>query len=425
MRFKSEQGNTSGRVEEKMRARLSAVSFFIHARARRSISLYLFILLFVFILAAGCRWTGSKQSVRPRSLMDVPAQRLAYRFEPDIEAPPNAAAEEAQQLATVQNDFNSRRTEDALVRTISSPDGQRALALYETGEDRPGELRIDMYSADGNFLRNITPPDLIIDRGSATVAWSPDGNHITFNGRKSFKPQPQPTPPDQLPEAAGAMPSPATSVAPNFVPVPVYETEQVYICNRDGFDLRPLTARDGLIYFNLAWAPDSHALAALACKESEWNTREQAEKLPVGRPRLLSLDGKERLLDDGLAGAPPAWSPDSSKVAAAFETDVGLYDAATETPTSARIPLRETLLSASAGYDEKNLKKAGNPPVSFNPIVQLSWPQPESLYVKTAFVNTNPTDPVNNFQRWHLLHLTPQATALSQAQKRASARTSI
>ncbi len=136
---------------------------FIRAWAHTVATLSLCALLLAFvILAAGCRQTGTKHSVRPRSLADVPAQRLAFRFEPDTEAPASAAPEDVQQLPAVQNDFNTRRTEDALVRTILSPDGQRALALYETGEDRPGEVRIDMYSADGNFLRNVTPPEFFI-----------------------------------------------------------------------------------------------------------------------------------------------------------------------------------------------------------------------------------------------------------------------
>src|SRR5207248_3251011 len=90
---------------------------------------------------------------------------------------------------------------------------------------------------------------------------------------------------------------------PAFAPVATFATEQIYICNRDGYDLRPLTTRDGLIYFALSWAPDGHALTALACKESEWNAREKEFKAPEGRPRVISLDGQERLLDDQMAEA--------------------------------------------------------------------------------------------------------------------------
>jgi hypothetical protein len=391
--------------------------------------------------AAGCRTVFEKQSVRPRSLRDVPAQRLAYRFEADTAAPSGVATEDAQTLSSVQNDFNSRRKDDALARTVLSPDGQRALALYETGEDRPGEFRIDMYSADGNFLRNVTPPDLS-GAFPMMAAWSPDGNHIAFIGRKSIKPQPTPAPPpDMMPEGA-ASPLPTTSVAPLFAPVPVYNTEQIYICNRDGFDLKPLTSREGLIYFYFSWAADAHALVALACKEDEWDARERESKLPAGRPRLIWLDGQERLLDDALTEALPVWSPDGSKVAAAFDADVAIYDAAPDAQTGARIALREPLLAASAAYDENRLRaknrktgEAGNtggnatqssassagaaptpqtsaPPVSFNPIVNLNWPEPETLYLKTAFVRTYESNPLNNFQRWHVLHLSPQAVVL-------------
>ena len=43
-------------------------------------------------------------------------------------------------------------------------------------------------------------------------------------------------------------------------------TEQIYVADRDGNEIRPLTTRDGLIYFEVAWSPDSRAIAALACK---------------------------------------------------------------------------------------------------------------------------------------------------------------
>jgi hypothetical protein len=399
------------------------------------------LLVLVMMSATGCRTIFEKQSVRPRSLRDVPAQRLAYRFEADTQTPSGVATEDVQPLSSVQNDFNTRRQDDALSRTVLSPDGQRALALYETGEDRPGEFRIDMYSADGNFLRNVTPPDLS-GAFPMMVAWSPDGNHIAFIGRKSIKPQPTPTPPPDIMPEGTASPLPNTSVAPLFAPVAVYNTEQLYICNRDGFDLKPLTSREGLIYFYLAWAPDGHALASLACKEDEWDARERESKLPAGRPRLIWLDGQERLLDDGLTEALPVWSPDGSKVATAFDAVVAIYDAAApDSQAGARIALRDSLLASSAAYDEnrvraKNKKadEAGNasggtapasssstgttqpptsgPPVSFNPIVSLNWPQPETLYLKTAFVRTYENNPLNNFQRWHVLHLSPQAALL-------------
>ena len=95
--------------------------------------------------------------------------------------------------------------------------------------------------------------------------------------------------------------------------MPLFTTEQIYIANRDGYDLKPLTSREGLIYFYFSWAPDNHALVALACKENEWSAREKEFKQPAGRPRLLELDGKERLLDDQLTEALPVWSPDAAQ----------------------------------------------------------------------------------------------------------------
>src|SRR5207253_6281756 len=116
-------------------------------------SLYkiLLLLLTFSLLLSACLHTGSKQSVQPRTMRDVPAERLAYSFNPDVPAPSGADAEEPAAIEAVKNDFDSRRTEEALVRTVASPDGQRALALYETDETAKGEFRIDIYSSDGRF----------------------------------------------------------------------------------------------------------------------------------------------------------------------------------------------------------------------------------------------------------------------------------
>jgi hypothetical protein len=214
---------------------------------------------------------------------------------------------------------------------------------------------------------------------------------------------------------------------PAFPAVATFSTEQIYVCNRDGYDLRPLTTRDGLIYFALSWAPDGHALAALACKESEWDAREREYKTPAGRPRVISLDGQERLLDDEPAQASPVWSPDSAKIATAFSVDIGIYDAAGKAPTQARIVLRERMLTASAAFDEKSAaKKSPDPskanttsssttsgvPVSFNPIVRIEWPVPEKLYVQTGYLDLRNLMPT--FSRWHLLTLSPQALVLGK-----------
>lgn len=387
------------------------------------------LVLLCICLASGCRQDAVKESVRPLSLRDVPAQRLAYSFKPDINQSPPAAADDPAKVEQVQKDFETRRTDDALVRAVVSPDGQRVLALYETGDLQRGEFRIDMYAADGHFLRNLTPPQLSCTF-APVVAWAPDGNSIAFIARKSLVPQPTPAPPDAVPEIG--QPAPAPSVGPTFAPVAVYSTEQIYVCNRDGFDLHPLTTRDGLIYFHLVWAPDAHALAALACKREEWAENESARQAPAGRPRLIALDGTERLLDDELKDALPVWSPDSSKVATAFDTDVWIYDAASKAPTSARISLRDPLRTSSVAFDAQHLSgktkktesspnknesadttpQSSSPPKSFAPIIRLDWTHPETLLILTGYVRVYPGAP--DYPRWHELHLSPQAALISR-----------
>jgi hypothetical protein len=388
----------------------------------------LIVVAVLTLLLTSCSTILDRREARPLVLRDVPAQRLAYRFEADVKVPDDIKNDDApDKIEAIQIDFNTRRENDALLRAVRSPDGQRALVLYGT-EDQPGPAcSIDIYSSDGHFLRNLTPPDLSCVFPE-TVAWSPDGNFITFIAHRSVKPTPTPTPPGAtLPEDAEASPLP--SIAPAFPAVATFSTEQIYICNRDGYDLKPLTTREGLIFFYSSWAPDNHALVALACRESEWDAREKEYKLPAGRPRLVNVDGTERLLDDNLSDALPAWSPDSSKVAAAFDADVMIYDAATNKPTQARIRLRDVLVSASKVYEEKNSAKnttgessASKPepattpasaiPASFNPIVRLEWPTPDKLFLQTAYVRVLPNESINTFQRWHLLLISPQAAVL-------------
>jgi hypothetical protein len=378
-------------------------------------------ILTALFTGGACTSITRRQDVRPLVLRDVPAQRLAYRFEADVAVPQSAIDDENDdRIEAIQLDFNTRRQNDALLRTVRSPDGQRAVVLYGTADDPSQEFHLDLYSADGRFLRNLTPPTLgCVFR--ETVSWSPDGNFITFIGHQSVKPTPSPTPVStEIPEPETS-PTPLPSIAPAFAPVATFSTEQIYICNRDGYDLRPLTSRDGLIYFSATWAPDNHALVALACKETEWDTREKQFKMPAGRPRLITPDGKERLLSDELTEALPVWCPDSSKVADAFDSDVMIYDAASAQPTQARIRLGDSLITASRAYEEKNSKKkADGPPAtsstsipaSFNPVIRLEWPTADKLFFETAYVRLMPNDAITTFQRWHLVVLSPQAAIL-------------
>lgn len=378
------------------------------------------------IVATGCKSVIERQDVRPKVLRDVPARNLAYRLSPDVDSP-STVEDPADKNGAVANHFSTGRKDDALVRTVASPDGRRVLALYGTADEPGSTFRIDLYNSEGQFLRNLIPPDIACVFPE-TVSWSPDGNFINFIARKRVMPSPTPTPPNEPEPDPLAPPVPSPSVAPLFAPVASFNTEQIYICNRDGYDLKPLTSREGLIYFYFVWAPDGHAMAALACKEDEWNARERQFKLPAGRPRLIAPSGSERLLDDALTDALPVWSPDASKIATAFDTDVAIYDAVGKTPTQARMPLGDQLVAASLAYEQRTTtKKAstnanspapestpvpGGVPPSFNPIVRLDWRAPETLYVQTAFVRVMPSETINTFQRWHTLTISAQAAIL-------------
>jgi hypothetical protein len=395
---------------------------------------------------AGCKQISEKMgmSVTPRELRDVPAVRLAFHLESDVspdvlpESVKNEGPEEP--LAAVRSQFESSRKDEALLRTVVSPDGQRALALYAPNDPTfpQDEFLIDLYNAQGQFLRNVLPQGLSGVFMSA-VDWSPDSQWIVFAGRRTTKPQPSVTPtPDAapLPEVTdpNASPTPAPTVAPLIAPVPTYRTEQLYICDGYGSNLRPLTNREGLIYFHAAWAPDGHAIAALACKEDELAARINANKQIAGRPRLIDREGKERLLSDQLMDALPVWSPDGAKVATAAETDVAIFDAAGEHPTGAVLPLRDPLMTSSADYDAKHLRQpqatnasaqkgqasapppapTGGTPLSFNPVIRLEWVTPETLLAETGYVRIfqSESEPTRRYLRWHVLHLSPQAIVL-------------
>jgi hypothetical protein len=362
--------------------------------------------------------------------------------------PHRVRAAAAPPLSGVRTDFETRRSSDALLRTVLDPRGQRALALYATGQTET-DFRIDLYSAEGQFVRNVLPPDLT-GVFPAEVAWSPDGERIAFSGIRTPTAQVGPTPdappsdpvapPVSDPSVVVETPTPAASIPS----VQVFQTEQIYVGDRDGFNLRPVTQRPGLVYFQFAWSPDGQALAALACREDEWNARRDEGKLPAGRPRLITLEGQERLLDDRLTDVAPVWSPDGSKVATAFDYDVAVYDVLGSAPTAGGFPLGDPLRAASAEYDARVFKKSeaapvgksesppggaapggGDAPVadavliSHNPFVRLEWVAPETLYAQTAYVRffRNEPAPTFKYQRWHVLHLSPQAALLTTEAK--------
>jgi anaerobic selenocysteine-containing dehydrogenase len=88
-----------------------------------------------------CNGAGDSLSVTPKTMRDVPSDRLAFRFEADVaeeNLPEQArdAGAPAEKLESIARDFETRRPDEELLRTVVSPDGQRALALYATSENR-------------------------------------------------------------------------------------------------------------------------------------------------------------------------------------------------------------------------------------------------------------------------------------------------
>ncbi len=421
---------------------------------------------------------GQSQSQTVSSLKEVPAVRLNYRYEADVPAPDETkrAATDDRNVA-VQADFDQNRTQELLDKTILSPDGKRILAIYHKPTDLQSEFRLDMYSQDGKLLRKITA-DRVAVHFPDTILWSPDSLTVAFVAvvrGASLEPVEAPI----AGSAVETTPNPevrpiqnsntnsnsesletdleanTNNVTPAPTPVPpanvlAFRTEQIYTCNADGDSIKLITQNEGLIYFYYVWSPDSSTLAALAATSREWQylqyrADEKGEIfVPVGRPRLVEKTGRERRLDDALTPVQPVWSPDSAKVACAFDKQVRIYDADGNAPTQAAIPLRNNLLLSSKVFDDEQQTKLNaanvapdantqanstsnsntapttlpdeNTLVSFNPIVSLNWPSEEQLYFQTAFVKRmkNDVDSVTSFPRWHRLILTPQAAVLNK-----------
>lgn len=417
------------------------------------------------------------------SLKDVPAVRLNYRYEADVPAPGNASDRAREDRnAAVQNDFDQNRPNEILDKTVLSPDGKRVVAVYHLLADTQSEFRLDIYSAEGALLRKVTP-DAMAVHFPDTIVWAPDSSNVAFvamtRGFTAPAATPTPTPAsgseskkdpveantnsntevpaDPEANANSDLPPPAATPAPPSN-VLTFRTEQIYICNAEGDGIKPLTQNEGLIYFYYVWSPDSAMLLALAATGREWQYLEfqanekKEQYVPVGRPRVIEKNGRERRLDDGLTAVQPVWSPDSAKVACAFGDQVRVYDSRGDAPTQAAIPLRNNLLLSSQAFDrEQQAKLSANgqansngnantntnsnsnanansptsvlPPsalpdpntlVSFNPIISLVWPSEEQLYFQTAYLKRmrNEADSVMSYARWHRLFLTPQASAL-------------
>lgn len=404
----------------------------------------------------------------PATLKEVPSVRLNFRYEADVPAPETTEKTGAEERnAAVQADFDQTRVEELVDRTIASPDGKRVAVVYHRPTDLPNEFRLDMYTADGKVLKKVTS-DLMAVHFPDTIRWSPDSTSLAFlamlRGAAAEPAVDDPNKVELVPaatptanantnvnanvaqpeeantnvDANAAVPTATTPEAPNGILT--FRTEQLYLCDADGGGTKPVTQNEGFIYFYYVWAPDSSALAALAAHSREWRELERRADatgsvfVPLGRPRVIEKNGRERRLDDALTYVQPVWSPDSAKVAAGFEHQVRIYDALGNNPTQAAIPLRNQLLISSQAYDQAQAQQLNADPnspagnsntaapstlpdpstlVSFNPIVMLNWSSPDILNLETAYVKRmkNEADSATSFVRWHRLILTPQATA--------------
>jgi len=418
------------------------------------------------LILSGCQNSPfESQKPTPLAIKDVSAVRLNYRFEADVPGPTEIPGQRKpeERNAAVQSDFDSNRLTELLDMTISSPDRKHVLAVYHRINDIQSEYRLDMYLPDGTGQRKMTSDTMAV-HFPESIVWSPDSSSLAFVAMiragqidTGASPSPGVSPSKTQPAANTAIPeesesaeaeTPQTPTRPT-PPAPAgiltFRTEQIYIAAADGNGVKAVTENEGLIYFFYAWSPDSSMLAALATTSREWRYQEivaESKKemmVPVGRPRVIEKNGRERRLDDGSTSVHPVWSPDSLKVAAAFETQIRIYDAAGTAPTQAAIPLRNQLLISSQAYDrnlqrqtlESNMDANAQAPealapeqplsmlpdekqlVSYNPIVEIAWTSEDLLYLKTAYVKLmkNEADNVTSFARWHRLVLSPQPAA--------------
>lgn len=434
------------------------------------------IILFLLFL------TGCPGGQRPNenntssTLADVPSVRLNYKYEADVPPPGVDTAQTAASVrnAAVQADFDGRRPAELLDRTLSAPDEKSVLAIYHRLSDPADEYRLDMYLPDGKVLKQITPDTMSVAWPEAIV-WSPDSSAVAFAAKtRTLPPEASDTSERGTVPAAAAIPESEVlgNTAPEAMPEPspsptplpaasgvlTFATEQIYICGADGNGLKALTTNDGLKYFYFAWSPDSTMLAALATTAREYQAFEtrpaqatptpkpKTETLPppvtvrpsVGRLRVIEKNGRERRLDDAGTAVKPVWSPDSTKVAAAFSRSVNpddvklpatfdaqirIYDAIGTSPTQAAIPLRLPLLLSSHAYDRGSTGQPSNgqeeplttlPDIrelrSLGPISEMAWNAENILYFKTTLRLQKIGEPDTSlgFARWHRLILSQQ-----------------
>lgn len=413
------------------------------------------IALALAIAASACGGNStSSPTGQPTAMSQVPAVRMSFRYEADVPAPEGSTNQPKEERSSqVQADFDQNRGQDLLDRTFFSPDRKRILTVYHRATDQPSEFRLDIYTGDGRLLKKVTS-DLMAVHFADTIRWAPDSSAIAFVAmvRAAGGAEPAPTPPSVEANSATRDPADANTntgavpVSTPMAPVGIltFRTEQLYITGADGDGTRPVTQNEGLIYFYYVWSPDGTMLAALATTAREWQFLDQQANsrgemmVPLGRPRIVERNGRERRLDDGLTSVQPVWSPDSSKIAVAFDKQIRIYDAAGTAPTQAAVPLRNYLLISSQAYDRDQQAKlnaastdtdanqaaananAASPAtlpdesslVSFNPVVALNWIADNLLYFQTAFVKRmkNESDSVTSFPRWHRLVLSAQAT---------------
>jgi hypothetical protein len=416
---------------------------------------FLKLTIFSIVVALGIsacnRGPAANNTSAPTALAQVPAVRLNFRYEADVPGPGDqpAANQKEERNAAIQADFDQNRPEEVLDKTLSSPDKKRVVAIYHRVMDVNSEYRMDMYLPEGKLLQKITP-DSMAAHFPDTIVWAPDSSSLAFvavarSGQAVGNEAPTPPPiapinPDANTESTQPVATPTPT--PQAAAILTFHTEQIYLCDLDGGALKPLTQSEGKIYFYYIWSPDSSMLAALVTTLPEWRAMEaqaQGKKelfVPAGRPRIVEKNGRERLLDDAMTQVRPVWSPDSTKLGAAFDTQVRIYDAVGNAPTQAAIPLKNQLLISSQAYDKQLEQQAaaentvasteqqtasnGGPStttlpdpsklVSFNPIIGLQWTSDDILYFQTGYVRQyeNPADNRTSYLRWHRLVLSPQ-----------------